>query len=81
MPFTLNDDPQCYGLEMALSNILMTCFVQTTGWYFFLKQKNSYHSKHVRGHAFMTRTWKGGSYMSHVCADCFVFKQKIYCSF
>ena len=33
---------------------MLACFVQTTGWYFFLKQKNSYHCKHVTDHTFMT---------------------------
>ena len=30
---TLTDDPQFYGLQVSLNNILMVgLFVQTTGW-------------------------------------------------
>ena len=43
MPFTLNDDPRFYDLEMSLSNIFMIglLFKQQDG-IFFLKQKKNH---------------------------------------
>ena len=89
MPFTLSGDPQFYGLEMSLSNILMIgLFHSNTGYWFFLKQKKkSYHSNHVRDHTYMAATYKGNGHMGEdleIClmyANSFVFEQKIYCSF
>ena len=65
MPFTLTDDPQFYGLEMSLSNILMIgLFRSNSRMVIFSKtEKKSYHSKHVRDNTFMISTWKGDSHM------------------
>ena len=49
--FTLTDDPHVYGLEMALSNILMIgLFRSNNNVVIFPKtEKKSYSSKHVDG--------------------------------
>ena len=49
--FTLTDDPHVYGLEMALSNILMIgLFRSNNSVVIFSKtEKKSYYSKHVHG--------------------------------
>ena len=61
MPFTLTDDPQFYGLEMSLSNILMIGLLRSNNRMviFSKTEKNLYHGKHVRDHTFITFTWKG----------------------
>ena len=89
MSFTLTENPQFYGLEKSLSNILMIyLFRSNNRMVIFLKQKKkSYHSKHVRDHTFTTSLWKGDGRMGqglkicHMSAYSFVFKRKIYCSF
>ena len=49
MLFTLSNDPHLYGLEMLLSNILMTgLFCSNIRMVIFSKTANSYHMKHVR---------------------------------
>ena len=60
MSFTLIEDPQFYGLEMSLNNILMIgLFRSNYRMVIFSKtEKNSYHGNHVRDHTFMTSTWK-----------------------
>ena len=80
--FTLTDDPQFYGLEISLSNILMIgLFLSSNRMIVFSNtEKNSYHSKHVRDHTFITSTW-GSIKVCHMFADSFFLNQKIYCSF
>ena len=49
--FSLTDDSQFFGLEVSLSNILMTdLFCSNSRMVIFSKtEKNSYHSKHIKG--------------------------------
>ena len=57
MSFTLTEDPQFYGLEMSLSNILIISLFRSNN---ILKQKKTRTVKHVRDHTFMMPAWKGG---------------------
>ena len=84
MPFTLTDDPQFYGSEVSLSNILMIdLFSSDTRMVIISKtEKKSYHSKYVKDYTFMASTWERGvlKFVTYL-QILFVFKQKIYCSF
>ena len=79
MLFTLTGDPQFYGLEVSLSNILMFgLFYSNNRMVIFCKtETNSYHSKYVRDHTLMTFTWKGVGKgvlkICHVFTDFFCF--------
>ena len=89
--FTLTDDPEVLGLEVFLSNTLMIGLFRSNNRMviFFLKQKkNSYHSKHVRDHTFMTSIWKvdvhikGGVLKFVTCLYILFFLNKdLLCSF
>ena len=78
MSFTLIDDPQFYGLEVTLSNILMNSF-------FLFKQQDSVFSNsyHISDHTIMTFTFKGGGRLKMGSVTClqifFVLEQEIYC--
>ena len=83
MPFTLTDE--FCGLEMSLSNILMTgLFRLNNRMAIFSKtEKKLYHNKHVRDHAFMMPIWKGwgGGGSVKIChMSCFSTKD-LLCSF
>ena len=69
MSFTLTDDPQFYGLEVSLSNILIIGLLRSNNRMviFSNTKKDSYHSKHVRDHTFMTPAWKGSGGRGGVC--------------
>ena len=73
---------------MSLSNVLVIgLFRSNSRMVIFSKtEKNSYHSKHVRDHTFMTSIWKvdvhiKGKVLKFVTClyILFFFKQKIYC--
>ena len=67
MQSTLTDDPRLYGLEMPLSNICMIGLLcSNIRMVFFFKTENSYHSKLLRDHTFMTSTWKGDGGMGGI---------------
>ena len=48
MPFILIDDPQFFGIEVSLNNVLMTGLIIS----FSKTDKKSCHSKHLKDHTF-----------------------------
>ena len=86
MSFTLTDDPQFYGLEMSLSNILMIdLFRSNSGMVFFSKTGRKFTSQQTRMEPYIYDVHMEEDEVvlkiCHISADSFVFTQKIYCSF
>ena len=92
--FTLTDDPEFYGLELSLNNILMVgLFRSNNRMVIFSKTEKSHITTNTKGTTHLWRQHKsrvgwgvGGGGDLKICqvfayAYFFIFKQKIFCSF